>query len=86
MRVYSKRERVLVALTIPLWLAVVGLFIGVVVTVPDARTNVFLWLGGFGGVGATFIALRIVLTGRSTRRMEQDAFDALAGRPLPPDQ
>ena len=86
MRTYTKRERVLAAITVPIWLAVVVIFVGVVVTVPDARTNVFLWLGGLGGVGATFVAMKIAVTGRSLRCLDQDAVDALAGRPLPPNQ
>jgi hypothetical protein len=85
MRIYSTRERVVAALTVPIWLAVVVIFVGVIATVPEMRTNLLLWAGGLGGVGATFIALKIAATGRSTRRLEQNALDALAGRPLPPD-
>ena len=86
MRVYSTRERVLAGLTVPMWLAVVVIVAGVVATMPEMRTNLLLWAAGLGGVGATSIAVKIAVTGRSTRRLEQNALDALAGRPLPRDQ
>jgi hypothetical protein len=86
MRMYSTRARVLAGLTVPIWLAEVVMVIVIIATIPESRPNLLLWAGGLGGVGATFIALKIAITGRSTRRLEQNAFDALAGRPLPPDQ
>ncbi len=86
MRVYSTRQRVLAVLTVPIWLAVVVTVAVIIATLPEMRRNLLLWAGGLGGIGATFIALKIAVTGRSTRRLEQNALDALAGRPLPPDQ
>jgi hypothetical protein len=86
MRVYSTRERILAGLTVPIWLAVVVVFAMLIATMTEMRTNLLLWAGGLGGVGATFIAVKIAVSGRSTRGLEQNAFDALSGKPLPPDQ
>jgi hypothetical protein len=85
MRVYCTSERILAGLTVPIWLAVVVIFTVLIATMPEMRANLLLWAGGLGGVGATFIAVKIAVTGRSTRRLEQNAFDALSGKPLPPD-
>ena len=85
MRIYSRRERVVAGLTSPLWLAVVALAGFMIGTESEARRDILLWFAGIGGAAATFIALKIAITGRSTRRLEQRALDALAGRPLPPD-
>jgi hypothetical protein len=85
MRTYSKRERVLVGLTVPLWVTVVAFAGFMIATRAEARTYIPQWLAGLGGAGATWIACKIAATGRSTRRLEQRALDALAGRPLPPD-
>ena len=86
MRVYSTRVRILAGLTVPVWLAEVAMVIIIFATIPESRPNFLLWMAGLGGVGATFIALKIAITGRSTRRLEQNAWDALAGRQLPPVQ
>ena len=86
MRVYSTRERVLAGLTVPIWLALVAFAAFMITTSSEARRDVLLWVAGLGGIGATLIAAKIAVTGRSTRRLEQDALDALAGRPLPPDR
>jgi len=84
-RTYSTRERVLFALMLPLGLAGVALLGYVVVTDPDAPRSPLWWIAGLGLVSGLVVCARIVLTSRAGRALEQDAFDALRGRRLPPE-
>ena len=85
MRVYSRRERILIGLTVPIWLLVVVFAGFMFATQPHTRTDITLWIAGVGGLGATWIALKIAATGRSTRQLDQNALDWLNGRALPPE-
>jgi hypothetical protein len=81
-RTYSFRERFLFACCVPI-LGAVTVFMGyMIVTIPETRRDFLFWVALLGTLGATGVCLKIATTGTATRRLEQDAFDALAGRPL----
>jgi hypothetical protein len=81
-RLYSRRERVLFACFVPILGALAAFMVYVASTVPGSRHNALYWFGLLGNLGAVAICLKIAITGTATRRLEQNAFDALAGRPL----
>ena len=85
-RTYSSRERFLFACCVPI-LGAVAVFMGyMIVTIPETRRDFLFWIALLGTLGATGVCLKIAATGSATRRLEQDAFEALAGRPLDDDE
>jgi hypothetical protein len=81
-RVYSRRERVLFACFVPILGALAAFMVYGALTVADLRHDALYWFSFLGNLGAVAICLKIAITGTATRRLEQNAFDALAGRPL----
>jgi hypothetical protein len=78
LRTYSRRERFLFGFLAPILGTAAAFLTYLVATMRD----VLVWLALFGALGGTGVCLKIAITGRATRRLEQDAFEALAGRPL----
>ena len=82
-RIYSRRERFLFALMLPP--ALIAAAGGAYFAVTDSQSRLLGALAAFGGVGAFAVCIRIVVTGRASRAMEQDAVEALRGEPVPPE-
>ena len=76
MRVYSPRERVLFGIGLLVALAgCVGVAL-VMITQPGAAKDPWLWVAGVGLLGGVYICVKIIITGRATRYLEQDVRDA----------
>ena len=85
MRTYSTRERVLLGFLALVCLSGAGFWTFMLVSGPGFRDSLPVWAATLGLWGGFGLCLKIVITGRSTPRFEQDAVDALAGRSLPRD-
>jgi hypothetical protein len=53
-----------------------------VITMPEPRRDVLFWLALAGTLGGAGVCLKVAITGKATPRLEQNAFEALAGRPI----
>lgn len=82
MKQYSPRERFACGLLAVVCLLAGGFWTYLLVADPGTRRSVSAWAAGLGFWGGFAICLKIAMTGRSTARLEQDAADALAGRPV----
>lgn len=83
MKQYSPRERFACGLLAVVCLLAGGFWTYFLLTDPGTRGSVSAWAAGLGFWVGFAICLKIASTGRSTARLEQDAADALAGRPIP---
>ena len=86
LRTYSRRERFLFGLFAPILGAAAAFMVYMLITMPEVRRNVLFWLALAGTLGGAGVCLKVAITGRGTRRLEQDAFEAFAGRPLDNDE
>jgi hypothetical protein len=72
MKEYSKRERVLFGLLLPVFgLTSVVVAVGLLIDA-EFRRQVPAWLALLGGLGGSFVCSKILITGRSTAFLEQD--------------
>ena len=70
---------------VPVFLVATAFIVYGLIIDSEARGYVPLWLALAGALGGTGVCLKIVIAGRATRALEQNARDALTGRRLPRD-
>ena len=85
-RTYSKRERFLFALSSLILVAMAGFGVYVAINLLEARRSILFWVAIVSVLSGLAVCLKITVTGRSTRALEQDAWAALAGEPLGHDK
>lgn len=82
MKQYSARERFACGFLAVVCLLAAGFWTYFLLTDAGTRRSVSAWAAGLGFGAGFALCLKIAMTGRSTARLEQDAADALAGRPV----
>lgn len=83
MKQYSTRERFACGLLAAVCLLAAGFWTYFLLIDAGTRRSVSAWAAGVGFWVGFALCLKIAITGRSSARLEQDATDALAGRPVP---